>query len=305
MIDKVAHYRAKSDFRWSLLHDYGLMEESREVCRPYLARRANISHAEAAQRLRLPALLDEHWADRAPWSCDPLPPRGEAIGGTVRISTICVNTGVLLALAALLDAGEPIAVRCGFLTALEYWSAPSFEDDVDVFISEIASPIISASKASDSFALAYPIHKTVEGVITSNPLLDISNIKRRSSVPIVTSATSSVTHGRLRFGKTPALELSDTGKWRGVLSALKQGEVFFAWEPWLFAIDSTRNDLHVIRDGQFILGMYVNQLALDDPARRHGVLRFLDAFVHQWRAVQLLWPSLKQKEMRRLTVFPE
>jgi hypothetical protein len=188
---------------------------------------------------------------------------------------------------------------------LEYWSAPSFEDDVDVFISEIASPIISASKASDSFALAYPIHKTVEGVITSNPLLDISNIKRRSSVPIVTSATSSVTHGRLRFGKTPALELSDTGKWRGVLSALKQGEVFFAWEPWLFAIDSTRNDLHVIRDGQFILGMYVNQLALDDPARRHGVLRFLDAFVHQWRAVQLLWPSLKQKEMRRLTVFPE
>jgi len=305
LIDKVAHFRAKSDFRWSLLHDYGLVEQSREVCRSYVTRRTKISPAEADRRLRPPALLEQHWMNRAPWSRDPLPPRGEDSGGTVRISTICVNTGVLLALADLLDAKEPIEVRCGFLTALEYWSVGSFETDVDIFISEIASPIISASKASDSFALAYPIHKTVEGVITSNPLLDLNNIERRSSVPIVTSATSSVTHGRLRFGKMPALELSDTNKWRGVLSALKHGEVFFAWEPWLFAIDSTRHDLHVIRDGQFILGMYVNRLALDDPLRRRDVLRFLDAFVHQWRARQSRWPSLRQKEIRRLTVFPE
>jgi hypothetical protein len=87
------------------------------------------------------------------------------------------------------------------------------------------------------------------------------------------------------------------------LSQITNREVFFAWEPWLYLIEKQRPDLHVIRNGQFITGMFVNRLTLEDPARQPSLLHFLDAFVRQWRLLQSKRASVRPKDIRSLDVF--
>lgn len=301
MIDKVAHYRAKSDLKNSLLHTYELFTQASDICVPYICRRTGISEADAKHFLSRPPILDEHWLDRAPWSNTPLVKPDTAHDSPIRVNSICINVGVLLTLSHLANTQSvDIDVRCNYLTPLEYWSTAAFVENVDVFVTELSSPFISEIKACEMFRLAFPIHKVAEGVLTSSPLLDLYPSTYRKA--IVTEGTSTVTHAKANEERDPLI-LKSPRQWKTILSQITNRELFFAWEPWLYLIEKQRPDLHVIRHGQFIMGMFVNRLTLEDPVRQQHVLHFLDAFVRQWRLLQSTHTSVGPKSVKSLDSF--
>lgn len=301
MVHNVALYRALSDYRQSLLHDYERFSQALTLCVPYLSVRAGLSKRDAEQRLARSELLDRHWLSRGPWSGISMNSPTLHEQAPVRVASTCLNAGVLLALAELRSKTN-VRVDCSYLTPLEYWSSPTLADDVDVFVTEVSSPYISGTQAGEVFQLALPIHLVAEGVITKNPLLYLPYSTPRRTSAIVTAGTSTVTHAKQRFGRNIE-EIPDASVWRSVLASITDAEVFFAWEPWLYLIEKSLPEMHVIRDGQFIIGMFVANATLEDAARRPAILGFLDAFVRQWRSLVARRDAITESDLRRLDEF--
>lgn len=305
MNHKFAHYRALDDLRLSVLHDYHTFKYAAEQCIAKAMERTGMTRSEAVRRFSIPPILLQHWQNRAPWN--DIPAAGETVQDAepIRIKSICINTGVLYLLRKLIDSNElAIHVDCNYFAPLEYLSSTSLIDDVDVFVTEIASPFYSEVQACDNFALAYPIHTVVEGYATKNKEVGTGGLEPgKDHTTIVLGATSSEGQA-YQWPVREKIRLQNPKDLEGMFSSLDSDELVCVWEPWLEMIDRSNQDgLRVVRQGHFIMGMFVNRLALEDPSRQIGMIRFLDTFIRQWRSLHAHQKLVQELDMIRLNAF--